>query len=125
MARKEFVNGLPVVMVADAKQAAKVDSLVADLERKKAIDKSEHNATKPRGFGRGLLIGLLIGAVTMLVLAPQSGKQTRVAIQRRVAKLRRQATDVGVKAHQFTDGVQTDVDELQQHTQELIGQKKK
>jgi len=39
-----------------------------------------------------LLIGCLAGAVTMLLLAPQSGKRTRIQIQEKGAELRDRAT---------------------------------
>jgi gas vesicle protein len=40
----------------------------------------------------GLLIGGLAGAVTMLLLAPQSGEDTRIQIQEKGIELRDQAT---------------------------------
>ena len=40
----------------------------------------------------GTLIGALAGAVTMLLLAPQSGKRTRMQIQEKSIELRDQAT---------------------------------
>ena len=42
----------------------------------------------------GLLIGGMIGAVTMLLLAPQSGKATRTQIREKGNELRDQAADV-------------------------------
>ncbi len=45
------------------------------------------------GFAAGLLLGGLVGAGTMLLLAPQSGKRTRIQIPRRGEELRDQATD--------------------------------
>lgn len=39
----------------------------------------------------GMLIGSLAGAVTMLLLAPQSGKRTRMQIQEKSVELRDQA----------------------------------
>jgi gas vesicle protein len=39
----------------------------------------------------GMLIGSLAGAVTMLLLAPQSGKRTRMQIQEKGIELRDQA----------------------------------
>ena len=40
----------------------------------------------------GMLIGGLAGAVTMLLLAPQSGKRTRIKIQEKSIELRDRAT---------------------------------
>jgi len=79
-------------------------------------------------FLAGLLIGALAGAVAMLLLAPRSGEKTRSQIQKQGAKLRHQAaesmddavTEAGNKAHQFTDSVQSGVEDLQQHAQELL-----
>ena len=42
----------------------------------------------------GMLIGGLAGAVTMLLLAPQSGEKTRVQIQEKGIELRDQATEM-------------------------------
>jgi len=39
----------------------------------------------------GMLIGSLAGAVTMLLLAPQSGKRTRIQLQEKGMELRDQA----------------------------------
>ena len=44
------------------------------------------------GVLAGLLIGGLAGAVTMLLLAPQSGKRTRMQIRQKGFELRDQAT---------------------------------
>ena len=42
----------------------------------------------------GMLIGSLAGAVTMLLLAPQSGKRTRIQIQEKGIELRDRATGI-------------------------------
>jgi len=42
----------------------------------------------------GMLIGGLAGAVTMLLLAPQSGKRTRIQIQEKGIELRDRATGI-------------------------------
>jgi gas vesicle protein len=42
----------------------------------------------------GMVIGGLAGAVTMLLLAPQSGKRTRVQIQEKGIELRDRATGI-------------------------------
>jgi len=42
----------------------------------------------------GMLVGGLAGAVTMLLLAPQSGKRTRVQIQEKGIELRDRATGI-------------------------------
>ena len=42
----------------------------------------------------GMLIGGLAGAVTMLLVAPQSGKRTRIQIQEKSIELRDRATGI-------------------------------
>lgn len=44
------------------------------------------------GVFAGLLVGGLVGAVTMLLLAPQSGEDTRTQIQEKGIELRDQTT---------------------------------
>ena len=46
------------------------------------------------GILAGTLIGALAGAVTMLLLAPQSGKRTRIQIQEKGIELRDRATGI-------------------------------
>ena len=46
------------------------------------------------GVLAGMVIGGLAGAVTMLLLAPQSGKRTRMQIQEKGIELRDQATGI-------------------------------
>jgi gas vesicle protein len=46
------------------------------------------------GVLAGLLIGSLAGAVTMLLLAPQSGKRTRRQIQQKGIELRHRTTEM-------------------------------
>jgi gas vesicle protein len=42
----------------------------------------------------GLLVGGLAGAVTMLLLAPQSGRDTRIQIQKKGIELRDRTTEI-------------------------------
>ena len=68
----------------------------------------------------GMLIGGLAGAVTMLLLAPQSGKDTRKLIQEKSIELRNQTTEmvedtvaqVRTKADQIKKGVKNYGQEL-------------
>jgi gas vesicle protein len=61
----------------------------------------------------GMLIGGLTGAVTMLLLAPQSGKETRKLIQEKSIELRNRTTEmvedtvaqVRTKANNLTVGL--------------------
>jgi len=87
-----------------------------------------NNAKNIGGFLAGLLVGGLAGAGTMLLLAPQSGKKTRVQIQRKSIELRDQTvkTVEGAvaqardKAHQITDGVREQAGELLQRGQDML-----
>ncbi len=83
----------------------------------KGHSKNQRNSTWFGGFFIGFLCGGLLGALVMLLQAPNTGKQTRSKIQKEGAKLRRQATE-GIEdvvaeasdiAHQFTDNVQASV----------------
>ena len=122
MARKEFVSSLPVVMVADEKQAAKVATAVETPE--------------PGGFRVGIWIGMLLGmltgglagAVTMLLLAPQSGQRTRAKLRRQGVELREQMADsmedamgqAGDRAHQITHDVRRQAEKLEHRGQVMF-----
>lgn len=54
---------------------------------------SYHN-NNALGVFMGLLIGGLAGAVTMLLLAPQSGRDTRIQIQKKGLELRDRTTEM-------------------------------
>ena len=75
----------------------------------------------------GMLIGGLAGAVTMLLLAPQSGKDTRIQLQKKGIELRDRTTEMvedtmaQVRSNankNATDGREK-LKELKQHGQEL------
>jgi gas vesicle protein len=80
----------------------------------------------------GLLLGSLIGAGVMLLLAPQSGKKTRKQLRRRGRDLREQTTDVvddtvdlvRAKAHQVTASIQEQSEALQQRGHHVIDEGK-
>ena len=75
----------------------------------------------------GMLIGGLAGAVTMLLLAPQSGKDTRIQLQKKGVELRDRATemveDTMAQVRSNANKIATDgrekIKELKQHGQEL------
>jgi len=87
----------------------------------------EHHNNNISSVLAGLLIGGLAGAVTMLLLAPQSGKDTRMQIQERGIELRDRTTEIveEVMAQVRLDMNKLSVDgrekfkELKQHGQEL------
>jgi len=79
-----------------------------------------------------LLIGGLVGVGVTLLLAPQSGKRTRAAIQHKSLELREQASDslddavaqVRGKTRQITSDISDKAEELQQRGQDLIDEQK-
>lgn len=84
------------------------------------------------GFLAGLLVGGMLGAVAMLLLAPQSGKRTRAKILRQGIELRDQASETiedavaqaRVKAHQIGADVRGQTSELQERGQGLLDEQK-
>ena len=78
----------------------------------------------------GLVIGGLAGAGAALLLAPQSGKETRAQIQQKTVELRDRTTEtvedavaqVKSKTHEITAGVRGKAEELQHQGQELIAE---
>jgi gas vesicle protein len=75
----------------------------------------------------GLLVGGLAGAVTMLLLAPQSGQKTRKQIEDKSIELRDLATElvddtasqIRSKANQFMTSSRKNFKELKHQGQEL------
>ncbi|MGZ9226103.1 MAG: YtxH domain-containing protein [Anaerolineales bacterium] len=75
----------------------------------------------------GTLIGGLAGAVTMLLLAPQSGKDTRMQLREKGIELRERTTEmvedtmaqVRSNANKIADGGREKIKGLKQHGQEL------
>ena len=76
----------------------------------------------------GMLVGGLAGAVTMLLLAPQSGRETRIQIQKKGIELRDQTSkivgdtmsQVRSSANRVTIGGQKKAEELLQQGQALV-----
>ena len=54
----------------------------------KEYQEPEHQGSTFLGVLAGMLVGALAGAVTMLLLAPQSGERTRMQIQEKSIELR-------------------------------------
>lgn len=79
------------------------------------------------GIAAGMLVGALAGAVTMLLLAPQSGKDTRIQIQQKGIDLRNRTTElvedtmaqVRSSANKITVGGREKVQELKKHGKDL------
>jgi len=80
----------------------------------------------------GLLLGGLVGAVTTLLLAPQSGEKTRALIQQKSLELRDQtneavqavAAQAGAKARQISGGVHEMAKDLEQRGQAIVDEQK-
>jgi gas vesicle protein len=75
----------------------------------------------------GALIGALAGAVTMLLLAPQSGKDTRIQLQKKGIELRDRTTEmvedtmaqVRSNANKIAIAGREKIKELRDHGQQL------
>jgi gas vesicle protein len=78
----------------------------------------------------GLVVGSLAGAATMLLLAPQSGRETRAQIQQKTMELRDRTTQTVEEAmmqarnktHQITSDIRGKAEELQQQGQEMAAE---
>lgn len=84
------------------------------------------------GFVVGLLMGGLVGAGTMLLLAPQSGKKTLAKLERDGLELRDQMSEsarnavaqVRSTAHKVAESAEKQTKELQHRGQELFDEQK-
>jgi len=91
------------------------------------LEQGTHTA-QPKNFLTGLLIGGLAGAATMLLFAPQSGKDTRRHIQQKTKELRDQTMStvedtmgqIRGKAHQIQSDVREKARELKEQGQEKL-----
>lgn len=88
----------------------------------------EYHNSNILGILTGMLIGGLAGAVTMLLLAPQSGKRTRMQIQEKGIELRDRTTEMVEDAmaqarlggHKIARDGRRKANELLQQGQELV-----
>jgi len=86
--------------------------------------------TNPLNVVVGILIGSLAGAVTMLLLAPRSGKETRNQLQQKSIELRDRTSeiveDTMAQIRSSVDKISLDgrekIKELKQHGQELAAE---
>ena len=91
---------------------------------------SEYHNNNVLGVLAGLLIGGLAGAVTMLLMAPQSGEKTRTQIQEKGIELRDQTTGmleatmakVWLTKKQITRDGRRKAKELLHHSQTLVNE---
>ena len=99
----------------------------------------DHNGQTALGFLAGLVIGGLAGAVTMLLMAPQSGQRTRAQIQRKGMALREQASDtleetmdqardtgrqISATVQKQADKLQRQAGKIQQRGQDMLDEQK-
>jgi gas vesicle protein len=86
------------------------------------------NGMHPVDFLAGLFIGGLAGAVTMLLIAPQSGRETRESIKKGAIELRNQTTasmegavvQVRTKASQVEADVKDKAMDLKHQGQDML-----
>ncbi|HEC21526.1 MAG TPA: YtxH domain-containing protein, partial [Chloroflexi bacterium] len=75
-------------------------------------------------FLTGFIIGGLVGAVASLLMAPQSGEETREQIRQRGIELRSRADEeikrIREQAEQTLAEVRAQTEEIQKRTQELV-----
>lgn len=91
-------------------------------------DQLSHANNSAGSFLTGVLLGGLAGAVTMLFLAPQSGKETRQQIQQKARDLQNQATatvettltQIRTKADQLKTDVEEKAKNLKYHGQDVL-----
>lgn len=87
-------------------------------------EQSGHTIT----FLTGLVVGGLVGAVTMLLMAPQAGEKTRIELQsgalelrdRTAATMKDTITQVKAKANQIKADVQIKAQDLGHQGQDLL-----
>jgi gas vesicle protein len=94
-----------------------------------------HNCTTERkavarasSFFMGLLLGGMVGAIAMLLLAPRSGKATRARIQHRGLEFRDQMAEgvddaeeeMRATVYRVSKDLRNQVEELQHHGQALF-----
>jgi gas vesicle protein len=92
------------------------------------VTEQRHDGNNAISLFAGLLFGGLAGAVTMLLVAPQPGVQTRAQIRQKSLELRdlsaHKINDATValnsRTRQITTGIQTKAEELEQQGRELV-----
>jgi gas vesicle protein len=95
-------------------------------------EQSEFGGQAGLGFLAGVLVGGLAAAGTMLLFAPQSGKQTRDQIRQKSLELRDQATETVEEAltqaraasRQISEGVQQQAEKIRHRGQEILAEQK-
>ena len=84
----------------------------------------ENGANYIWGFLIGLLIGGLVGAATALLLAPQSGEETRTQIREKSIEIRDRAEvtldEAKIRMNESVEATRLRVDELSQQVKQKI-----
>lgn len=96
------------------------------------IENHENETNTAWGFAAGMVIGGLVGAGTMLLLAPQSGKKTLAAIQEKTNELRDQTTETvedavsqaSAKARKIADGVRVQAKDFEKRGKAMFEEQK-
>lgn len=86
------------------------------------LERHTNDGNNSRNVALGLFIGGLVGAATMLIFAPQSGRRTRAQIRSKGSQLRDQTSDmvdnameqVRSETQEITAGVQGKAERLKQ-----------
>jgi gas vesicle protein len=80
--------------------------------------------TSRRSFFRGLVIGSVLGAATAMLIAPQSGEETRTRIKEKGSELKEKAettyADVTKRVEAATADLRGRIDELSAKMDEFI-----
>ena len=92
------------------------------------LEHVEQQPSHARSILTGIVVGGLVGAGTMLLLAPQSGERTRSEVRNGAVNLRDHTnevvkdtvTQVKSKANQIKADVQTKAEDLQHQGKDLI-----
>lgn len=75
-------------------------------------------------FLAGLFVGALVGAATALLLAPQSGEETRTLIHDKGVELGEKADELSVEARQRAEELQTRMKQAMDEGKATATQKK-
>jgi len=94
----------------------------------KENEEGKEHSKNPLKVLAGILIGFLAGAVTMLFLAPKSGKDTRVELQNKGTELRDQTnemmedtmTQVRSNVNKFAQDSREKINEFRLDGQEVV-----
>lgn len=84
-------------------------------------EEKKHDASGIKSGSTGLLIGVLAGAASMLLFAPQSGKRTRAQIRAKGTQLRDRTVEI---ANSAVEQVRSETHELSTGVREKAGRMK-